>query len=272
MLRVGFVEDQSATAHRLQGYLDRYGAENNIEMQVTRFSRAEELVYGYSNRFDLLLLDIQLGGMTGMEAAEQIRKQDSTVSIIFITSLSQYNDASLRRIVDAAGTTTGSVYMRYENKDKLFCSLTDCIVEETEKAFEELKPLYMSCGTLEDMMKATETESDMILRIIFEHYDAATLLLCKSEGSSAATFFEDLIRRKIQESESFFAYLPRSEDLLHALDVLLTVQFDMYCQILKNGYTETQAHNCMKIMMKFMNGGWNTVMRDFLKEKGEIHQ
>ena len=183
-----------------------------------------------------------------------------------------YNDASLRRIADAAGTTTGSVYMRYENKDKLFCSLTDCIVEETEKAFEELKPLYMSCGTFEDMMKATETESDMILRIIFEHYDAATLLLCKSEGSSAVTFFEDLIRRKIQESESFFAYLPRSEDLLHALDVLLTVQFDMYRQILKNGYTETQAHNCMKIMMKFMNGGWNTVMRDFLKEKGEIHQ
>ena len=26
-----------------------------------------------------------------------------------------YNDASLRRIADAAGTTTGSVYMRYEN-------------------------------------------------------------------------------------------------------------------------------------------------------------
>ena len=182
-----------------------------------------------------------------------------------------YKDASLRRIADAAGTTTGSVYMRYENKDKLFCSLTDCIIKETDKAFEELKTLYMSCRTSEDMMKAAETESDMILRIIFEHYDAAVLLLCKSEGSSAVTFFDDLIKRKIRESESFFAYLPRSEDLKHALDVLLTVQFDMYRQILKNGYTETQAHNCMKIMMKFMNGGWNTVIHDFLNDKGEIH-
>ena len=183
-----------------------------------------------------------------------------------------YKDASLRRIADAAGTTTGSVYMRYENKDKLFCSLTDCIIKETEKAFEELKPLYMSCRTPEDMMKTAETESDMILRIVFEHYDAAVLLLCKSEGSSAVTFFDDLVKRKIRESESFFAYLHGSEDFLHALDVLLTVQFDMYRQILKNGYTESQAHNCMKIMMKFMNGGWSTVMQEFLDEKGEGNQ
>lgn len=183
-----------------------------------------------------------------------------------------YKDASLRRIADAAGTTTGSVYMRYENKDKLFCSLTDCIIKETDKAFEELKPLYMSCRTPEDMMKAAETESDMILRIIFEHYDAAVLLLCKSEGSSAVTFYDDLIKRKIRESESFFAYLPRSEDFIHALDVLLTVQFDMYRQILKNGYTESHAHKCMKIMMKFMNGGWSTVIQEFLDEKGEGDQ
>ena len=180
-----------------------------------------------------------------------------------------YNDASLRRIADAAGTTTGSVYMRYENKDKLFCSLVDCITKETEKAFEELKPLYASCKTAEDMMKAAEAESDRILQIIFDHYHEATLLLCKSEGSSASAFFEDLIRRKIQESESFFAYLPQSDDLIHALDVLLTVQFDMYRQILKNGYSKAQAQNCMKIMMKFMNGGWNAVMQDFLKEKGD---
>ncbi len=67
-------------------------------------------------------------------------------------------------------------------------------------------------------------------------------------------------------------YLPGSEDFLHALDVLLKVQFDMYRQILKNGYTESQAHNCMKIMMKFMNGGWSTVMQEFLDEKGEGNQ
>ena len=75
-----------------------------------------------------------------------------------------FNDASLRRIADAAGTTTGSIYMRYANKDRLFCSLTECIVEETEKAFEELKPLYAACKTPDDLVKAAEAESDRILR------------------------------------------------------------------------------------------------------------
>ena len=178
-----------------------------------------------------------------------------------------FNDASLRRIADAAGTTTGSIYMRYANKDRLFCSLTECIVEETEKAFEELKPLYAACKTPDDLVKAAEAESDRILRILFEHYDAATLLLCKSEGSSASDFFTELVQRKVQESEAFFSGFPNSEDLKHTLDILVTVQFDMYRQILKNGYSEPEARRCMELLMKFMNAGWTSLADELMEER-----
>ena len=181
-----------------------------------------------------------------------------------------YKDASLRRIASAAKATTGSIYMRYKNKDELFSSLIRCIVEETEIAFEELKPIYMACVTIEDMMKAVEIESDRILAILFGHYEAAVLLLCKSEGSSSATFFEDLLQRKIEESESFFGFPLGSEDYRHALDVLLTMQPDMSREILRNAYTETQAQNCMKILMRFSQAGWNALMGDFLKKKEEV--
>lgn len=91
MTRIAFVEDEPATAQVTRNYLDRYAAENNLSLQVDYYQRAEQLLDGYAPRHDLILLDIRLkGGMTGMEAAQEIRKLDTLVQIIFITSLARY--------------------------------------------------------------------------------------------------------------------------------------------------------------------------------------
>lgn len=180
-----------------------------------------------------------------------------------------YNNASLRRIAEKANTTTGSLYMRYKSKDELFCKLIESIPKAAEKAFETLKPVYYSAKNFDDMQNAMNSETETVLNILFDNYDAAVLLLCKSEGSSAEHFFEQILERKIKESDKFFANFPKSEDLKHAFNILLTVQLDMYRQILKNGYTRDEAKKCIEIMMKFMNGGWNTIMNGLLNEKGE---
>lgn len=179
-----------------------------------------------------------------------------------------YKDASLRRIAAAAGITIGSIYARYRNKDELFCSLTQCVIDETGRAFEKLKPIYYAANSMEDMMKAMQAEMETTIHILFNHYDAAVILLCRSEGSSAGLFFDELKKRKISESEKFFSDFPKSEDLKHAMDVLITAQFDMYRQILKNGYTREEAENCMKVLTHFINGGWIAIMEELLKERG----
>lgn len=178
-----------------------------------------------------------------------------------------YSNASLRRIASEAGITTGALFRRYKSKDDLFCSLTQCIVEETDQAFKELKPMYYSAVDMNGMSKAMQAEAETTLHILFDHYTAAALLLCKSEGSSAAGFFDEITSRKIEESDRFFGNFPKSEDLKHAFEVLLTVQFDMYRQILKNGYTKQEAENCMQILNKFINGGWISIMNELMKER-----
>lgn len=117
------------------------------------------------------------------------------------------------------------------------------------------------------MQKAMQAEAEVTLHALFDHYDAATLLLCRSEGSLAAGFFDELTRQKVEESDQFFCNFPKSDDMKHAFEVLLTVQFDMYRQILENGYTRQEAENCMKILSQFMNAGWGSIMEDLLKEK-----
>ncbi|MBR2809819.1 MAG: response regulator transcription factor [Solobacterium sp.] len=90
MIRIAYAEDEAATAELLKDYLERYGKERSEEMILEYYENAEKLLFHFKPGYELLLLDIQLGGMNGYEAAERIRKQDSEVGIIFITSLVQY--------------------------------------------------------------------------------------------------------------------------------------------------------------------------------------
>ena len=57
---------------------------------MTAYSDGDEIVENYRGQFDLILMDIEMRFMDGMAAAEQIRKQDSRVIIIFITNMAQY--------------------------------------------------------------------------------------------------------------------------------------------------------------------------------------
>ena len=44
----------------------------------------------YQRQYDIIFMDIQMPGIDGMRAAERLRAIDSTVVLIFVTSLAQY--------------------------------------------------------------------------------------------------------------------------------------------------------------------------------------
>lgn len=91
MIRIAIVEDDPATARATALYLDRYAAEKGVSLLSDCYPRAETLLNGYTPKYELLLLDIRLeGGMNGMDVAQEIRKLDTSVQIIFITSLARY--------------------------------------------------------------------------------------------------------------------------------------------------------------------------------------
>ena len=90
MLRIAYLEDEAPTAKTIQTYINRYAKEKALSIQADHYLCAEDFLYQNPKRYDLLFMDIRMGGMTGMEAAEQVRKLAPAVAIIFITSLAQY--------------------------------------------------------------------------------------------------------------------------------------------------------------------------------------
>lgn len=90
MIRIAIVEDEEVYKKQLTEFLKAYEKENDEIFSVTVFSDGEEIVANYCAEYDLIFLDIQMKSLNGMEAAQQIRKKDEKVALIFVTNMAQY--------------------------------------------------------------------------------------------------------------------------------------------------------------------------------------
>lgn len=92
MLRIGICDDSADARDAL-----------HIQLEKILIEGAEEIVYEFSSgtgavrwlknhpgEIDLLFLDVEMDGLNGMEAAEEIRTFDTELMIVFLTGYSDY--------------------------------------------------------------------------------------------------------------------------------------------------------------------------------------
>ena len=90
MIQIAIADDDAVFLAKIEKYVRKYQEENNTDIQLTTFSDAKELIEGYHPVYDIVILDIEMPGMNGMEAAEKIRQTDENVVLMFITNMIQY--------------------------------------------------------------------------------------------------------------------------------------------------------------------------------------
>lgn len=88
--RVAVVEDEDICLDALTSMLERYGKERDVHIEVSAFRSIETFLLDYKSLYDLVLMDIKLPGMNGMDGARKLRQIDSVVTLIFITSMAQF--------------------------------------------------------------------------------------------------------------------------------------------------------------------------------------
>ena len=91
-MKIGILEDERDVAENIKQYIAKYfekrGGGESLELHS--YADAYELLENYRADFDVLFMDIQLNMMTGMEAAECMRRQDSRGLMVCVTNLAQY--------------------------------------------------------------------------------------------------------------------------------------------------------------------------------------
>lgn len=90
MIKLAIVEDDALFIAQMQQFLKDYEKEYHENFDVKIYRDGDGITANYKAQYDIILMDIQMKFVDGMTAAEEIRKLDSEVIIIFITNLPQY--------------------------------------------------------------------------------------------------------------------------------------------------------------------------------------
>lgn len=92
MIRIALCEDEKPQLEYITELINRYAKENHKTFQIDAYTSAEQFLFKQEDEepYDLFILDIQLGQMSGMDLAKKIREKDKDVRIIFLTGLKDY--------------------------------------------------------------------------------------------------------------------------------------------------------------------------------------
>lgn len=88
MIKIAVCDDEEIMLSELTNKVENYMEHTNYQCQIFAFSNAETLLMS-QELFDIIFLDIQMNGMTGMEAAQKLRLAGSKSFLIFVTVLKE---------------------------------------------------------------------------------------------------------------------------------------------------------------------------------------
>ncbi len=179
--RIAVCDDDEEQLFYLSRLLREWGERRQRLLKIEAYRSAESFLFSYEeNPCDLLLLDIEMGGQSGMELAKRLRAQKDRLPIIFVTGYSEY-------MSEGYDVEALHYLLKPLKKEKLFAVLERCTAagrrrEEilvsgedgvTHVAAEEI--LYMeACGrkTLIRLADGSELSSSCGIQTWAERFDA----------------------------------------------------------------------------------------------------
>jgi len=87
--QIAICDDEKAQTEYLRKLILEWLAIKPFHATIQGFPSAEAFLFA-QNSFDILLLDIQMGGATGLELAQKLRQTDRRAQIIFVTAFDDF--------------------------------------------------------------------------------------------------------------------------------------------------------------------------------------
>ena len=90
--RIAICDDMEEDVKYISSMVNMWAEKESITVAIETFPSAESFLFRYAEQkaFDILLLDIEMPSMSGIELAKRIRKENDAVQIIFITGYTDY--------------------------------------------------------------------------------------------------------------------------------------------------------------------------------------
>ncbi len=194
---IAICDDEVYCREELIKMFAAYESESGNRLNISEYSSGEELLEGIKNRekpFEIIILDVEMTGINGVETAVEIRKEDEGVAIIFATSYDKYAFNSYS--VGAAGYFKKPVnYVELKKVMKKSIMMADYFMEqkEAEKRYLRIKTQY----------EETRIETDRIIYIEKER-NKARIYTVDGEYSCYESLSE--LYKKLDQSKFTFCH------------------------------------------------------------------
>ena len=187
-MQIAICDDNPVQAGNLQKIVSGWIKKRGVCAAVSLFPSAEAFLFEYAENkaFDILLLDIQLSGMNGVELARRIRESDAHPQIVFITAYSDF-------VTDGYDVNALHYLMKPVEPEKL-CEVLDKAARNLSKA----EPAVMF-ETEEGVVRLLE--KDLLYAEAFSH---VVTLVCKcAPGEGKMNIKTPISELEILHGDSF---------------------------------------------------------------------
>ncbi len=90
-MRIAICDDNNVQIELLKHFLSLWASDRNQPVEVFDYPNAEAFLFAYEDvTFDVILLDIQMKEMNGVELAKVLRSKKDDTAIVFITGITDY--------------------------------------------------------------------------------------------------------------------------------------------------------------------------------------
>ena len=86
MITIGICDDQSLVRQHIKELCDGFFTERSLQYECIEFASGEEFLNYGDAPIDLLFLDVELGGMNGIQVKKIIEQKENVWRIIFVTN------------------------------------------------------------------------------------------------------------------------------------------------------------------------------------------
>lgn len=178
--KIAICDDMEQDTQYIASAAKKWAEQENVCVDIHTFPSAEGFLFDYAEHkdYDILLLDIEMPSMNGVELAKRIRQENDAVQIVFITGYSDY-------IAEGYDVAALHYLMKPVSFDKLFAVMN----RATDKLNKTEKSIIMAV----DGESLRIAVSDIVAVEAFAHFCTLTTIHARFEVKASITAVEKML-------------------------------------------------------------------------------